>query len=572
MSVDRHKGRRLRVVLGWHMHQPEYRCGRSQEYQLPWTYLHAIKDYTDMAAHLEANPEARAVVNFAPVLLDQLADYAQQLHSFLNNAGEIRDPLLAALGTATLPDRPEPRRELIFACLRANEQRLIQRFQAYQELVDLASWGRTHAHSLIYLNDQYLADLLVWYHLAWLGETIRREDPRVVTLMEKERGYGLQDRYLLMTVIAELISGLIGRYRKLAEAGRIELSVTPYAHPILPLLLDFNSAREAWPEISLPEGGGYPGGQERVAWHIERGLRTFEAHFGFRPQGCWPSEGSVSEATLEVLHHAGFRWAATGGVVLRNSLTRAHQRYPKGSKRCLHRPYQVGAIPLWCFSRDDGLSDMIGFNYAEWHAEDAVTNLLHHLDNIADACADAPGPVASVILDGENAWESYPENAFHFLRRLYQGLAEHPRIELSTFSQCIRDTRIQPAKLSGLVAGSWVHGTFSTWIGDPDKNRAWEMLLDAKRAFDQALNNGALQDKQRHLVERQLAICEGSDWFWWFGDYNPGETVAQFDRLYRHQLAYLYELMRIEPPEYLAHEFTHGGGQPLVSGVMRRSY
>ncbi|MDY6981287.1 MAG: glycoside hydrolase family 57 protein, partial [Pseudomonadota bacterium] len=468
----------LNVVLYWHMHQPEYRDRRSGDYHLPWTYLHAIKDYVDMAAHLEANPAARAVVNFTPTLLEQIDDYARQIQAFFLQGTEIHDPLLDALARPVMPGEPKQRLALIKQCLRANETRLIQRYPNYQRLAEFASWLDEHPDAIIYLHDRFLTDLLTWFHLAWLGETVRRQNPQIQALIDKGINFNQHDRHTLLRLIGELCDNVIGRYRVLAEQGRIELSVTPYAHPIMPLLLDIHSAREAMPEISLPAADHYPGGQERVVWHIEKGLAVFEEHFGFRPAGCWPSEGSISEATIRLLSEHGFSWLASGDTVLRNSLGTDHAK-----SRCLHTGYRYADTSACCFFRDDGLSDLIGFDYATWHADDAVANLLHHLENIAEACHEQPNPVVSIILDGENAWEFYPENGYYFLEALYAGLADHPGLNLTTYSACLAE-QPEPITLDRIVAGSWVYGTFSTWIGDPGKNRAWDLLVEAKRACD----------------------------------------------------------------------------------------
>jgi alpha-amylase/alpha-mannosidase (GH57 family) len=556
---------RLKVVLCWHMHQPQYRDLVSGTYHLPWTYLHVIKDYTDMAAHLEAVPAARAVVNFAPLLLEQIEDYAKQVEGFLTNSLAIRDPLLAALISPALPPLEEQRILLIKACVRANEARMIGRFPAYHRLAEMAVWFTTHPESLRYLSNQYLADLLVWYHLAWLGETVRRDDARIKRLLEKESGYSLHDRRELLSVIGELLSNVIPRYRQLAARGQVELSVTPYAHPIVPLLLDFTCAREAMPQAPLPLLPQYPGGEERARWHIREGIETFRRNFGFVPVGCWPSEGAVSTPSLKLLAQAGFRWAASGEGVLHNSLAQSGHADHAKKEAWLYRHYNVADSGMSCFFRDDGLSDLIGFTYAGWHADDAVNNLVHHLENIAHCCRAHPEHVVSIIMDGENAWEHYPENAYFFLGALYRRLSEHPAIELTTFSDCLKTV---PAKnLKQLTAGSWVYGTLSTWIGEPDKNRGWDMLGDAKHAFDAAA--GRLGAEQLERARRQLAVCEGSDWFWWFGGDNPAATVADFEQLYRQHLTNLYQLIGAEPPEYLAQVFTRGGGAPVHGGAMR---
>lgn len=555
----------IKVVLCWHMHQPYYRDAVSGEYRLPWTYLHAIKDYVDMAALLEENPEARAVVNFTPTLMEQISDYAEQIGAYFKDKTPLRDPLLAALVAETPATDREQRLELISHCLRANEKRMIHRFPAYKHLAEMAGLLRKHPSSVDYMSDQYLADLLVWYHLAWLGETVREQDSRIKALLKKKHTFSMAEREQLLEVIGELTEGVMPRYRRLCEEKRIELSVTPYGHPIIPLMLDMKSTHQALPEAPLPSNGNYPGGLERARWHIKEGLRVFENYFGFQPSGCWPSEGAVSEATLELLADAGFRWTATGESVLHNSLHRS-----EGSHNgCIHRPFQMKNVPITCFFRDDGLSDMIGFSYSDWHSEDALNNLIHHLESIAEACADEPNRIVSIILDGENAWEYYPENGYPFLTTLYQRLSEHPDIELTTFASCL-DEGIQAKPIKHMVAGSWVYGTFSTWIGDAEKNRAWELLTDAKSVFDQVMQEGRLSEEEQRLAERQLAICEGSDWFWWFGGYNPSESVKDFDFLYRHQLQSLYQHLGLPVPASLKHVISKGGGAAEAGGVMRR--
>ncbi|MFO8155682.1 MAG: glycoside hydrolase [Pseudomonadota bacterium] len=553
----------VKVVLCWHMHQPSYVDPRTNEYQLPWTYLHAIKDYVDMVAHLEANPDARAVVNFSPTLIEQVEDYARQIAGHLRDGSPLHDPLLRALVDPMPPREIEQRQQLVRQCLRANEKHLITPHTPFKRLVELGRWLDRHPEHEHYLSDAFLTDLLTWYHLAWLGETVRREDRRARKLIQKASGFTAHDRRELVVLIGELLSGVLGRYRRLAEEGRIELSVTPYAHPILPLLQDLESAREGWPQSSLPELDHYPGGDQRAHWHVEHGLEVFERVFGFRPAGCWPAEGGVSEPTLAVLEEHGFRWAATGGCVLDHSLRAGGQSVESDPE--WHRPFVVKGGGIRCFFRDDGLSDLIGFSYSDWHGDDAVANLVGHLESIADYCSDREKAVISIILDGENAWEHYPHNGYHFLSALYRRLAEHPGLQPTTFEEACE---VKPRELNQLVAGSWVYGTFSTWIGERDKDRAWDLLGEAKRAFDAHIDQ--LDSVARERAEHQLAICESSDWFWWFGEYNPDDTVKDFDHLYRLQLIALYERLGLEPPEVLGQPFAHGSGEPAVGGVMRQ--
>src|SRR5579862_8609269 len=350
---------RLPVVLLWHMHQPQYRDAFNARYALPWTYLHAIKDYTDMAAHLEDNVEARAVVNFSPVLLEQLEDIATRTAAHLEKGAPLPDPVLSLLGPDALPKEPAPRLALLKACLRAQRKQMIERFGPYLELATIAETLAT-PERVAYASDQFIHDLAVWYHLAWLGETVRRADPLVARLTERGRDFSAAQRRDLLSLIGELVGNVVPRYRALAARGQCELSVTPYGHPIIPLLLDFHSARDAVPAMALPLHAGYPGGTVRATWHVEEALRIFTRAFGSRPVGCWPAEGAISAATLGLLAASGFRWAASGAGVLRGSLALTDAA-AAADPLAYNRPYRLAGTGMNCFFRDDMLSDLLGF-------------------------------------------------------------------------------------------------------------------------------------------------------------------------------------------------------------------
>jgi len=571
--------RPLDFVLVWHLHQPDYRDQASGEFMLPWVYLHAIKDYTDMAWHLERHPRMRAVVNWVPVLLDQLEDYADQFAS-----GDLRDPLLRLLarddGTALTEDE---RALTLERCLRANSPRMIEPYPAYKHLYDLFRLLEVRGTpALHYLSDHFFYDLLVWYHLAWTGETVRRESEVVPRLMAIGQQFGLRHRQELLQLIGDLVRAVVGRYARLAAAGRIELSTTPHYHPLAPLLLDFQSALEAEPGMQLPETPVYPGGRERVVAQLQSALASHARRFGAVPQGVWPAEGSVSTGLLDALSGNGLRWVASAEQVLANSLGAARRSAPRS--HYLYRPYRlVGAPDLALFFRDDRLSDRIGFEYQKWHGSDAAANFIGELECIAAAAPQDERPLVSVILDGENAWEHYPYNAFYFLSSLYKALESHAFIRPTTFDAFLRASSSNngvaadgppPAsahKLERLVAGSWVHGNFATWIGSTDKNRAWDLLCAAKQSLDLVKASGRLAGAQLAAAERQLADCEGSDWFWWFGDYNPSGSVASFDRLYRTKLSNLYRLLELPEPAGLSEPISRGHGEPEGGGSMRRA-
>jgi alpha-amylase/alpha-mannosidase (GH57 family) len=558
---------KLQLVLCWHMHQPQYRDAHDGSWRRPWTWLHGIKDYTDMAAHLETVPGARAVVNFSTVLLEQLAVYAGSIARWKQDGAAIGDPLLDALGgSAPYSGLAAGKKlELTAACLHANKTHMIKAFPAYSAL---AVRARIAIEQDLPLDEARFRDLLVWYHLVWTGESLRREFPMLRGLLHKAESFSDEDARQLLLLIGEVLADIIPRYRKLCGTGRVELSLTPHAHPILPLLIDMETAREARPGAALPDVR-YPGGEARCRWHIERALTLYAQHFGVRPRGCWPSEGGVSEPVLPLLHEYGFEWTATGTNVLTNSIGKdaenAHLQMWRRSEGL-----EGGGIA--CFFRDDELSDRIGFQYSQWGADDAVNDLIARLEAIRRDWKGGTPPVVGIIMDGENAWEHFPYNAWFFLQHLYSRLVAHPHIELTTFSALL-DTKRDSGELPHLVAGSWVYGDFSVWIGDPQKNRAWELLCAAKEAVDRVL--GSDQEVDREAILEQLSVCEASDWFWWLGGGNTAEDSAAFDSLFREHLSVLYNMLGETPPDELTSELTIGieaeDTAADAEGAMRRA-
>jgi alpha-amylase/alpha-mannosidase (GH57 family) len=295
-------------------------------------------------------------------------------------------------------------------------------------------------------------------------------------------------------------------------------------------------------------------------------LNQHSAQFGQRPAGFWPAEGGVSDAAIQLFSEAGMKWAASGEGVLRHSLAAAHVDLAHKADWCC-QPYKLPGAKTALFFRDDHLSDLIGFEYQGWHGRDASRHFLHALDEVR---RQAPGqnPVVSIILDGENAWEYYPFNGFYFLSDVFAEVAESTTIRTTTFSEYLDLFPQSCAPLPHLVAGSWVYGDFCTWMGDAAKNRGWDWLVAAKRAFDAAI--GDLSPSEQGNAEALLKSCESSDWFWWFGDYNPADAVESFDRVYRQKLKRLYQILRVAPPVYLDSPLCQGGGAIESGGVMRR--
>ncbi len=528
-----------------------------------------------MAYHFEANTAARATFNFVPVLLDQIEDYVAQFET-----GKIADPLLALLAEQDLHGISSEQRQLIIdSCFKCNHEKMLTPFPPYQSLYNMAKALESNGpEAFSYLSDQYFADLLVWYHLAWTGESIRRNNTFVQSLMLKGQCFSLQERLDFFKLIGELVADLIPRYKKLQKSGQIEISSTPHFHPILPLLLDFKSTRDAMPYAPLPHHPQYPGGKARAHAHVKAAKDSHKERFGEYPVGMWPAEGGVSHAALLLLAEHDVKWAATGQGVLANSLYKSFENYEMPEKDdYLYQPYRVAndTNEIICFFRDDHLSDKIGFEYSKLYASEAVADFIGSLEGIHQANTTGKSRIVSVILDGENAWEYFPYNAYFFLSELYTALANHPDIEMTTFSDVLENTEkknklAEITTLPAIAAGSWVYGSFSTWIGSTEKNHGWDLLCEAKKVYDHVMEKGFLEPEEVKNCEEQLAICEGSDWFWWFGDYNSSVSVDSFDRLYRRNLSNLYRLLKKPIPEILNHAISVGSGHPAVGGTMRR--
>jgi alpha-amylase/alpha-mannosidase (GH57 family) len=543
----------------WHMHQPDYRHPETGHFVLPWVLLHAIKDYSDMASHLERHPGVRCTVNFVPVLLDQVEDYREQFAT-----RQWRDPLLQ------ITAQPDPdtldageRTWLLDMAFRCHARTMLDPFAPYRRLRDLLDFVKTqNANSLSYLSGGYYADLAVWFLLAWTGESLRREGNVVPQLMAKGSGFDFADREALLAELGAVVSRLIPRYRALSERGQVELSCTPENHPLAPLLIDFKAARESWPESPLPSSPEYPGGRSRVATHLAAARVSHERRFGSVPAGLWPAEGALSTPFLHQIAESGFQWTASSHGVLKHSA---------GNQAATTTPWQApedtpGDITL--FFRNERLSDLIGFEYANWHGRDAAQHFMGELKAL-----DRPkrNDLITVFLDGENAWEYYPYNAWYFFSDLYDALEENPGIRTVTLSEAAATQHDRRPRLPRLTAGSWVYGTLSTWLGNPDKNRAWDMLCEVKLCADRALQGDRLDDDERAAVLRRLAVCESSDWFWWLGDYNSPQSVACFDGLFRENVKSLYRLLRLPIPGGLDHPISLGGGAPESGGTMRRA-
>lgn len=523
------------LVFLWHHHQPDYRSPRDGRALLPWVRLHATKDYLDMALRLERFPRVRATFNFVPSLLDQLDDAVAGKPDVLLD-------LLDADPSALATDQ----RDYVRQRCRIVPRWARERFRAWSRLADRLGRSRESA------SDHELIQLQTGFLLGWLDPMFFAEPVAAEALTTVERGSAtVEQRDALMALHRTLTARVVPAYRALAEKGQIELSESAYYHPILPLLCDIRALQRARPDLPLP---GEPfAAPEDAARQVRRGLDRHERAFGVRPSGVWPSEGSVSPEAAAVLAEAGVRWAATDEGVLWHSI-------PPGDRQ-RHRLYQPWVYesakgPLALFFRDRELSDRIGFVYARWDAREAVKDFMARLSRAGEEwrAKGGQGPaVVSVILDGENCWETYADDGAPFLDALYEALSESSEVRTTTPSAVLAEHA--PSALPGLHTGSWIDADFHIWAGHPEKNRAWELVARARQALVDA---GATPESQPAAWE-SLSAAEGSDWFWWFGEdhYTPDKPL--FDRIFREHVQSVYEKAGLSVPAWVGVPITRGG-------------
>jgi alpha-amylase/alpha-mannosidase (GH57 family) len=529
----------LYLSIIWHQHQPLYfKDPQTGVYQKPWVRLHAAKDYVDMAAMLEKYPDIQATFNLTPSLLRQLQD--------LENGAKDLYEVYTLIPADNLTDQDKTFIANRFFDINS---KIIARFPRYQAIAN----DRTNSASW---DIQTWRDLQVLFNLAWTDPDWLAQEP-LASLVTKAQNYAEEDKATVLKEHARLVAEVIPLHQRLQDAGRIEVTMTPYYHPILPLILDTNEAKIAVPDIVLPNRYTY--GFDAKA-QIKLGVDYYQKLFGRAPRGMWPAEGAVAQDIVGMVAQAGIQWMASDEEVLARSLgktsfSRNSQEVVQDSG-ALYRPYVVGNQynQMYIIFRDKVISDKVGFTYSGTPgaaaAQDYVNRILAIRDQLAQSGATGPHLV-SVILDGENAWENYANDGKEFLNRMYQLLQEEQKkgtIRTITPSEFVSQFADQP-RIETLWAGSWVSPDFLTWIGEPEENTAWNYLGEV-RAFVERKKMALDADTLAKVMD-QIYAAEGSDWFWWFGsDQNSGDD-ASFDLQFRLTLQRVYEIVGQPVPTFL---------------------
>ncbi len=549
----------LRVILLWHQHQPFYKDLVSGEYRLPWVRLHGLKDYYGMVKLLDEFPNVHQNFNIVPSLMTQIQDYV---------SGSAQDPFLAVAAKPAADLSQVERRFALQYLFQANPANVIGRYPRYQELFDrFREHGSSPERAEKYFQAQDFTDLQVLSQIAWFDEFFL-EEKEIAALVGKGRQYSLEDQNFVIGQEKVLLEKVLPAHADAAKKGSIEISTTPFYHPILPLVCDTNAGAVSSPGLALPQQRfRHP---EDAREQIQRGLDLHEQVFGMRPKGMWPSEGSVSEETLAIAHSLGIQWMATDEGVLGRSSGVFFARDGNGRLPAhlaeklynIHR-YENGSTAMNMVFRDHTISDLIGFVYSGMPPADAARHLIGNIKNAAAPVLDqGRDAVVSIILDGENAWEYYPKSGREFLRRFYDGLQHEPGLEALTISEAISRHR-NFSKLTSLVPGSWINANFNVWIGAPEDNRAWDYLSNAREFY--AHNAARATEAQRKLAFEEILIAEGSDWNWWYGPEHHSANDRDFDELYRKHLSNVYQALGATPPDYLSQPITGAEVRPAFT-------
>jgi alpha-amylase/alpha-mannosidase (GH57 family) len=554
----------IHLCFLWHMHQPFYKDLLTGEYNLPWTRMHALKDYYGMVQVLADFPAVHQTFNLVPSLMVQIEDYAE---------GRASDPFLrAALKPAE--ELTDTEREFILQYFfQANVARLIKRYPRYAALYEIwLGTDRTPSRAIRMFDTQAMRDLQVLSQIAWFDEEYLTHDADVRELVRKQRGYTVDDQRLIGDLEREFCGRVLPVYREFAQRGQIEVTTTPFYHPILPLVCDTNIADTSHPYVPLPSRFRYPNDARR---QIVEAREYFTRRLGIAPVGMWPSEGSVSDEVIALAADEGFEWLATDNGVLARTLS------VEAGPAITYKPYvweREGRRVRMLF-RDHYLSDLIGFVYSRMGAAEAAAHFLDRIhENCAPILASGSDALVPVILDGENAWEYYEESGRPFLRELYRRIQADPKVSALTVSEAL--ARMEPQPLHHVFPGSWINANFDVWIGAEEDNKAWEYLLKARRTYEQVVSSSEsalIPEDRRKLAYEELLIAEGSDWCWWYGPEHDSANRPEFDQLYRSHLANVYTLLGYKPPDELSrpiiqarvhefHETPSGPVRPTLDG------
>lgn len=523
----------LKVAILWHYHQPYYE--KDGELILPWVRLHGVKDYWDLPELFHEYPDVKHTVNLVPSLSMQIDDY-------INGRTSDKIQRLTNINPSDLSE--SQKREVLRLFFLCNDENMIFPHPRYRELFEQA---QNKDEALKNFSEQDWFDLQVWYNLTWFGYFSKERKP-IKRLMKKGRGFTEEEKNLVMEMQIDVLNQINSQMKMLHSLEQIEISCTPLYHPILPLLCDTHSAKQAMPEINLPENNfAFP---EDAKAQINGAINYYESQIGIKPKGMWPSEGSVSDEVLRLMIGSGLEWTASDEGVLAASIAENYDY----TEKYFPRKYIADNGEIAILFRDHTLSDAIGFLYSRWNPHDAARDFVGRLTGIRNDLINRRGEdclkyaVIPIILDGENCWEFYKDNGLPFLKALFEQISNSENIKSVTCSTATEKENLDYLPpIKAVRAGSWINADFNIWMGHEEHRKAWSMLAKARQKVEEKQSEHDVQ--KLNEVMKEIYIAEGSDWFWWYGDTHIAENKSDFDVLFRWHIGNIYKLLGEEIPK-----------------------
>ena len=529
----------LYIAFVWHQHQPYYKNPENNEYLLPWVRLHCTKDYYDIAAILDNYPKIKQTFNITPSLMEQIIDYSEGASDEF-------------LTISRKPTKTLSKNDRIFVLknfFMVNPSTMIEPYPAYDELFKRRGW---------FVSDEYLKrieplfsfqdilDIIVWFNLAWIDPSFRQNNEKIKRIFNKGKNFTEEDKQILLDEMLKIINLVLPKHKELQDKGQIEVTTSPFYHPILPLLIDTNIAKVGMQQVILPRTRFHV--PEDAETQIKMGIEYYEKIFSKKPKGMWPSEGSVSSDVIPMFAKNNVNWIATDEEILFKTLIDLNRPI----EEILYRPYRVNVNnnKINIIFRDHKLSDLIGFVYHKMNPEAAANDFIDRLCRIKRTLCKDEEHLVSIILDGENCWEYYSNDGIDFLNALYTKLsyAEKNGYITTTVSDYIE--KFPPKEeLKGIFPGSWINGNFGIWIGHSEDNTAWD-YLNQTRVFLESRAKSAVPEKLKKAW-KELYIAEGSDWNWWYGSDHSSMNDSEFDMLFRSHLINIYKLLNEKVPDNL---------------------
>ncbi|CAI9084792.1 alpha-amlyase [Candidatus Methylacidiphilum fumarolicum] len=531
----------MNILLLWHMHQPDYIDHSTNVALMPWVRLHSVHSYLDMLEMVERFPGLKTIFNFTPVLLEQIEKLVQK------EAKDFVEILTRIPATELTPIQKQKILENFF---KANYETMIRPIPRYYELLQrrgkVVNYARLEELTSLFSPQDYL-DIQVFYNLVWCGYAARKQYPFLNELRKQGGNYTEEQKEELLKIHHSILSSIIPKYKMALDRGQIEITTSPFYHPILPLIYDTNFARRCMPYVNLPSQFKAP---EDALNQLKLGQEKMKSVFGRPARGLWPSEGSVCPELLPLFKEAGFDYFFTDESILFRSLELdPHWRGKHEDHLLLFQGWRV-ELPeasLCALFRERPLSDFIGFKASQNDPGQAANFLLHSLENTCKHIDPKRGAVL-IALDGENAWESFNDGGEAFLSSFYRGLVEHRNLKTTLASEYF-DTYPPANTVYKLYTGSWINADFDIWIGDSEENKAWEWLGKTREFLTKNSNKEGNASELKSW--KCLYAAEGSDWFWWYGPDFSTDSDQLFDELFRSHLKNVYGFLGFTPPPYL---------------------